>query len=118
MAKKHISISLIAFMTISLAMPLFSPEDCTMSCCGEIEMSCCIDQEKPECPMGMTSCDNSLIILLISGPKAQTNQKVDFSAIQIADNAITVTDFGYLHSKDFQNPSVLPPISFLIPLRI
>lgn len=118
MVKKYISFSLIAFMSMSLVTPLFSSEDCGMSCCKKIELSCCIEQEKIDCPMEMTSCDQSFIILLISGPKAQTNQKVDFSAIQIADNTITVTDFGFLHSKEFQNPSVSPPISFLTPLRI
>lgn len=118
MVKKYISISLITFMTISLAAPLFSTENCDMPCCEKIEMSCCLEQDKSECPMEMTSCDQSLIILLISGPKAQTNQKVDLSANLLADDSIIVSDFGLLHTQEFQNPSVSPPISFLTPLRI
>lgn len=118
MAKKFISISLIAFMAVSLAVPLFSLEDCDMPCCGEIELSCCSEQDMSQCQMEMTSCDKSLVILLISGPKAHTNQKVELSADLLADGSIIVSNFGSLHSQEFQNPSVSPPISFLTPLRI
>ncbi|MBC8322320.1 MAG: hypothetical protein H8E70_01990 [Candidatus Marinimicrobia bacterium] len=119
MVKKYISISLIAFMAVSLAAPLFSSEDCDMPCCEKIEMSCCLEEDMTQCQMEMTSCDQSLIILLISGPKAQNNQKVDLSSNLLADDSIIVSDFGYnTHTHEFQNPSVLPPISFLTPLRI
>ena len=118
MTKKFISIGLIAFMAVSLASPLFSSEDCDMLCCEKVEISCCLEKVKTECPMEMTSCDQSLIILLISGPKAQTNQTVDSSVNELADDSIIVYDFGYKHTQKFQNPSVSPPISFLTPLRI
>ncbi len=117
MLKKYISIGLIAFMAVSMAVTLFSSEDCGMPCCGKVEMSCCIGQEKSQCPE-MTSCDKTLILLLLSGPKAHTNQKVEISANQLADISIIVSGFGSLHTKEFQNPSVSPPISFLTPLRI
>ena len=118
MIKKFISIGLIAFMAVSLTAPLFSSKDCGMPCCEKVEISCCLEKVKTECPMEMTSCDQSLIILLISGPKAQTNQTVDSSVNELADNSIIVSDFGYKHTQEFQNPSVSPPISFLTPLRI
>ena len=118
MIKKFISIGLIAFMAVSLAAPLFSSKDCGMPCCEKVEISCCLEKVKTECPMEMTSCDQSLIILLISGPKAQNNQIVDLSANLLVDDSIIVSDFGYKHTQEFQNPSFSPPISFLTPLRI
>ncbi len=118
MVKKLISISLVAFMAFTFATPLFSSEDCEISCCQKIEASCCIQPEVVDCSMAMTSCETPIALLLISGPKAHNNQNIELTASQLGEAAICDLRNEYLPTSYIQNSSASPPISFLTPLRL
>ncbi len=118
MGKKYISAGLTIFMVMALASPLFSIEDDTPSCCQKVEMDCCMQQELGDCPMAVSSCDNSIMLLLISGLKApitQTNELTVVESIYFGFNSLSSNK---IITADIQFLSVSQPTSFLTPLLI
>lgn len=81
-------------------------------------MNCCLQQAADDCPMEMNSGNNAVVLLLISGPKAISNQTDDL--IGIHQSHIDYVNFGDLSEfvTDIKATSSSPPISFLTPLLI
>lgn len=80
MVKKSITISLIALVTLALAAPLFSTENCDTPCCQQEEMNCCVQSDGADRLIGLTSCEIPVTLLLISGLKCKTTQTVDLNS--------------------------------------
>ncbi len=118
MVKKSISIGLIIFVACSFAAPLFSLKVCDMPCCHQIEMSCCTKEAQVQCPMQMTSCEKSVILLLINGPKAQVSQLNDVCSSALINVVLPCPHRDVIYSEITQSLSESLPVSFLTPLRI
>ena len=118
MGKKYISTGLTIFMVMALASPLFSIEDDTPSCCQKVEMNCCMQQELGDCPMAVSSCDNSIMLLLLSGLKAPITPTNELSTVEHIYLGFNSLSLYKIITADIQFLSVSPPTSFLPPLLI
>lgn len=67
MLRKITAISLIIMFGIITAAPFIHSDDCTNSCCVEVEMSCCEMEKEITCPT-MSDCGTTVFVPIVSGP--------------------------------------------------
>ena len=72
-----ISIVIISQFVIRLGVGTIGLENCTMQCCQKEQISCCGENEKPQCPMGMIDCNESFFPTLFYNSHSIADHKQD-----------------------------------------
>ena len=72
-----ISIVIISQFVIRLGVGTIGLENCTMQCCQKEQISCCGENEKPQCPMGMIDCNESFFPTLFYNSHSTADHKQD-----------------------------------------
>ena len=103
---KIISIVLISLFVIGLDVGLIGLDNCTMQCCQKEQISCCGENEKPKCPMGMIDCNESFFPTLFYNSHSTADYKQDLKTnIQelITFNKINI-EVDHVHNYHLTHP--------------
>ena len=74
---KIISVVLISQFVIRLGVTNIGLNNCIMKCCQKEQTSCCGENEKIQCPMGMIDCNESFFPTLFYNSHGTTDYKQD-----------------------------------------
>ena len=103
---KIISVVLISQFVIRLGVTNIGLNNCIMKCCQKEQISCCGENEKPQCPMGMIDCNESFFPTLFYNSHSTADHKQDLKTnIQelITFNKINI-ELDYVHNYHLTPP--------------
>ena len=121
MRKRITSITLLLFMTMSIAAPLIPHGDCNMSCCEVVKPTCHnknIDMQKPKASkMDMKSCSmGSSFVPILSAPLHQFKIKTDLNVTLTIDVRASFRTYTINFNKVLISHPPEPPPSYNLPL--
>ena len=74
---KIISIVIISQFVVRLGVGTIDLDNCSIQCCQKEQTSCCGENEKSQCPMGMIDCNESFFPTLFYNSHGTTDYKQD-----------------------------------------